>query len=145
MGHLGRARCSRVGIWVRTSREEAARMGPTRGSQCCEEPAEWFSRRYPRVANWVWTQTHPNHPGPSGTEPSTLPTSWFPRSCLAVDMPKIWPHGFCLAAQGSHRPQGGCWTGQGGAAPAILEQDVILEQGVTTEVLEGTYKSFWPG
>lgn len=30
-GHLGGERHRGVGIWVRTSREEAARVGPTRG------------------------------------------------------------------------------------------------------------------
>lgn len=105
--HLGGERRRGEGIWVRASfREEAAR-----GSQCCEEPVSGSGEGTP-----MWpggTQTLPNHPGLSGTEPSTLPTSWFPTVLPGNGHAQDLATWILSGYPGQPSTPGGCWTRTG--------------------------------
>lgn len=55
------------------------------------------------------SQVPPNSPHPQVSQGQSLPHLphlCSPASDLAVDMTKIWPHGFCSSAHGSWRPKG---------------------------------------
>lgn len=96
--------------------------GPTRGSQCCEEPAEWLSRRYPPRVKWGVSaaQLSPNRTGVSRTEPSSSPTPWTP-IVLPGDR-----HAWDLAAWDLFnfpwqlQTQGAAGPGQGGVPMSVL-------------------------
>lgn len=102
MGHLGRARCSGVGIWVRTSREEAAGWDQQGGPNAVrsqlsgsrEGTPEWPSGFGPKPIPTIQVrlgQNLPHYPHPGSPGPAwqwTCPRSghmgfvWLPRAAI---------------------------------------------------------------